>query len=154
MGFWENETEQYPDNVIYDGTSVGNPDLRGLNVRHHRTPSLTWLANNTYSAASGLGTVELPRIGISVQNVIIPSAAQNQIKRWGIYFAKKTAANSIVVGSDLLQYNAAVPSDLNTFWSTGGNWFINAERGGTDTWEDFTQMKTSSLRGLNDCTFI
>lgn len=147
MGYWENENEQYPNDDIYNGTALGNPDLRGLNVRHHRTPSLTWLVQFPYAANATVGITSLPRIGIEASNVVIPAEIQSQINSWKIYFAKKSNNNSIVLGSDLLQYNAATEDDFNTFWSTGGNWYINAERGGSDTWKDFNLMKTSSLRG-------
>lgn len=147
MGYWENENEQYPNEDIYNGTSLGNPDLRGLNVRHHRTPTLGWLVANVYSADSTVGVTRLPRIGIDVSGVVIPVDIQSQINRWQIYFAKKNSTNSIVLGSDLLQYNIAADDDTNTFWSTGGNWKIDAEKAGGGVWGNIDSEKLSSMRG-------
>ncbi len=149
MGYWENENEQYPNEDIYDGTGLGYEDLRGQNVRHHRTPSVSYLANNTYSGTTTFGVTQLPRIGIEVSNVNIPVNIQSQIKRWRIFYAKKDSSNSIVVGSDLLHFNWATESDASTFWSTGGNWAIDAERNGTDTWDNFREsdIKNTSQRG-------
>jgi len=147
MGFWENENEQYPNEAIYNGTSLGNPDLRTLNVRHHRTPSLGWLVANVYSGDATVGITRLPRIGIDVSNVVIPAPIQDQINNWRIYFAKKSGTNSIVLGSDLLQYNVAADNDTNTFWSTGGNWTIDAEKAGGGVWGNIDSVKTASLRG-------
>ena len=52
MGYWENETEQYPDDEEYNGTKdYSNVPMSGFNnknepVRHHKFPSISALQSN------------------------------------------------------------------------------------------------------------
>lgn len=46
MGFWENETELYPDTSEFDSTSLGGQDLRGQRVRHHKIPEARFFIEN------------------------------------------------------------------------------------------------------------
>lgn len=40
MGYWENDSEVYPDTDDFDSSSLGGLDLRGLPVRHHKFPEI------------------------------------------------------------------------------------------------------------------
>lgn len=40
MGYWENETDFYPNTDDFNSTGLGGLDLRGLPVRHHKFPSI------------------------------------------------------------------------------------------------------------------
>lgn len=144
MGYWENQNEVYPDHVSFDGSGVGNPNLRGVKVRHHRMPSLDYLVTNTHTG-SVVGITDLPRLDISVTNVIIPSDIQDQINGWKIFFAKKTVADSIVMGSDLLQFGCAEEDNLTVRGTGAGNWDVDSEQAGTDDWRDMF-METDTLR--------
>lgn len=127
MGYWENEGEVYPNDSAFDGTSLGYEDLRAQNVRHHRFPTLRSIVDAAYSANSSVGITHLPRLRISVSNVQIPASIQSSIKRWKIFYARKTNSDSVVLGSDLLQASAAIDSDSSVRWGTGGNWEIEGE---------------------------
>lgn len=147
MGFWENDNEVYPNDSAFNGSSLGNPDLRNDNVRHHRMPRLDELTQEYYSGDSSVGVTHLIKLGISVSNVIIPADIQSKIKRWKIFFAKKSANDSIVVGSDLLQFGASTPSDSNIRWGTGGNWDMEAESATPGAWENFDMTDFDTIRG-------
>ena len=66
MGYWENDNEIYPSDDEYngakdynDGTIVGGVDLRGLNIRHHKFPSINYLmslAGNSPVEYNGLSS--------------------------------------------------------------------------------------------------
>lgn len=124
MGFWENVNETYPDDSARYGSLVGQP------VRHHRMPSLRYLTASVFSATTTWGVDRLSRLGISVSNVNIPLADQARIKRWKIYFAKKTVTNSLVLGDDLLQIGVVASNSTSIKRSSGGNWNISAEDSG------------------------
>lgn len=143
MGYWENISETYPVNSIYNGG--GALDLRGLPVRHHRMPTLTYLESVSSTGATGIST--LHRLTLSVANVNIPVGIQSQIKRWKIFFAKKSPGNSIVGGSDILQYSFGPNSpgdDPSIQWSTGGNWGNDAVGGGFNGF-DASHIHTNRL---------
>lgn len=137
MGYWENVSETYPANAIYDGTVAGGPNLSNgtTNVRHHRMPTLTYLDTNFGTGATGITDLHL--LGLTATNVNIPAPIQSQIKRWKIFFAKKSPNNCIVGGSDLLQYSFGPDHDLGTYWSTGGNWGIGTTH---DNWDNFNTV--------------
>lgn len=147
MGYWENTNEVYPNHSSFDGTAVGNPDLRNQKVRHHRFPTLSKLNTSFYPLDAAVGVTQLIRLGISVSNVNIPPAIQSKIKRWKIFFAKKTNTNSVVIGSDLYQPGVGTESNPSLRWSAGGNWKLFAESGGSDSWEDFITPTYDTLRG-------
>lgn len=117
MGYWENDGENYPDDVRFVGAITG--DQRGTPVRHHRFPLLGYITETYYSGNSSVGITQLPAFGISVSNVLIPAEIQSEIRRWKIFFAKKETSNSLVQGSDLLQFGADRSGRIH---STGGNW--------------------------------
>lgn len=146
MGFWQNTNEVYPNDTQFDATSVGGSDLRNVNVRHHRLPTLDHLISTHYSGDTSVGITNLVRLGISVSNINIPSDVQSKIKRWKVFFAKKNVSNSLVIGSDLWQPSVSTASDSNIRWTTGGNWYIDARRDGGD-WQDFNTPSVDTLRG-------
>lgn len=130
MGYWENQNEIYPSTSTFNNGTI---DLRGQKVRHHRMPTFDYLTGTTYSATSTVGVTELIRLGIDVTGVIIPAEVQSKIKRWKIFYAKKTDGNSLFVGSDLLQVGVNTAADSSVRWGTGGNWSI-VPLGGTPAW--------------------
>ncbi len=144
MGYWENINERYPNDSSYVS---GSGDLRGLPVRHHRMPTLDYLVSSLYSGNSNVGITQLPRLGIAATNVNIPADIQDKIKRWKIFYAKKNNTNSLVVGNDLLQFGVSPANDSNVQWGTGGNWYVQAEPGGSDTWVDFNFSAKNTIRG-------
>lgn len=143
LNFWENVNELYPNKVEFS-TPV---DLRGLAVRHHRMPTLDRIRTTDFPAEPSFGIQILPRLGLDITNVIIPSDIQDQITRWKIFYAKKDTTNSLVIGSDLLQFGVPTATDSTVRWSTGGNWALQGEPTGTDDWEDFNTPQTDTLRG-------
>lgn len=150
MGYWENSNENYPNTSDFNnGTGI---DLRGLNVRHHRMPSLTYLSQNTFSGDSTFGITTLPRLTLNVSNVVIPAGIQSQIKRWKIFYAKKSVDNSLTTGSDLLHYAFKTSAQPGTSWNTGGNWYIGTTHSGWQSFDtpDTTKIRCHSLDYLNN----
>lgn len=146
MGYWQNTSETYPNHTAFDGSGVGNADLRGQPVRHHRFPNMAALLTNHYSANSTVGITHLPRLGINITNVVIPSEIQEKITRWKIFFAKKDISNTTVIGSDILQYGVKELDNPSSSWASGGNWRLEAEQAGDGTWPDLSPVDTSKLR--------
>lgn len=119
MSYWENIGEQYPSNFP---TGINGSALAGQNVQHHRFPTMYHLVNTYYPVDATVGITKIPRLGIDVTGVNIPSDIRSRISRWRIAYAKKEYNNSLVVGQDIMQYAAAEDVDLNDRVSTGGNW--------------------------------
>lgn len=147
MGYWSNSGETYPNDSSFNATSLGGQDLRNTSVLHHRFPTTDYLVSTYYSGDSTVGVTNLPRLGISVSNVNIPAEIQSNIKRWKIFFAKKSTDNSIVVGDDLLLFSAAPDTDTSIRWSTGGNWDMEAESGTPGAWRNFVLTSLDTIRG-------
>jgi hypothetical protein len=147
LGYWENSNELYPDKPEYDGSALGNYNLRNQPVRHHRMPTYDYLANVIYAADGSVGITSLPRILLNATNVIIPADVQSKIKRWKIFYAKKTNSNSLFAGSDILQFGVSAEFDSIVRWGTGGNWGVQGETSGSDTWDDFNYPSTDTIRG-------
>ncbi len=137
MGYWQNEGENYPDVPGFIGAVTG--DQRNTPVRHHRFPLAGHLVDTYYSADSTVGITHLPTLGINVTGVNIPAEIQPLIKRWKIFFAKKEVNNSLVQGSDLLQFGA---ERNGLIVSTSGNWNSTDSDGSI-----FSDLNKNYLRG-------
>jgi len=147
FGYWENQNELYPNDPMYDATSIGGPDLRGLAVRHHRFPTAAYIEEQYYPGDANYGITKLAYFNVQASNVSIPAGLEPKIKRWKIFFAKKTNLNSLVIGSDLYQAGIPPANDPTLRWGTGGNWGIDATPGGSDNWDDFDDPIFDNLRG-------
>lgn len=146
MGYWENSNELYPNSTGFNGSVTGE-DLRNTPVRHHRIPTLNEIRSQHYPIDNSLGIYTLPRVRLNITEVNIPAEVQSKIRRWKIFYAKKTTTNSLVIGSDLLQFGVGTEQDSNIRWGTGGNWWVDAQTGGTDIWRDFNRPSVDTLRG-------
>lgn len=130
-GIWVNENETYPTTADFDSTSLGGPDLRGLPVRHHRMPSLAFCKENFYAGGfmgignGAYGRTKLDILGLEISNVQIPSNLVGKIDGYEILIAKRSLANSLVLGQSALML-AAQPKHVwrsnAEYLSTGGNW--------------------------------
>lgn len=148
MSYWENEGENYPDDPRFVGPVTG--DHRSTPVRHHRFPTLGYIVDTYYSGNASVGVTQLPALGINVSNVNIPVEIQSQISRWKIFFAKKTAKDSLYKGDDLLEFGATTGTSIR--YSVGGNWRTTLEFkfAGSDSDTESTSITTpdrSHLRG-------
>lgn len=138
FGKWENATETYPDTDDFDSSAIGGENLRGQKVRHFRFPSIAWCKQNLYQGEPGYGRNTLDMLGISVENVIIPSQYASLITGWKIYYGKRNLANSTVIGQSQLLFGGRNKTEVkyspNTYYSTGGNWssFIDFKTSGHD----------------------
>lgn len=143
MNYWENSNEVYPNTSDFNS---GSQDLRGLAVRHHRMPTLQYLkTSSTASSDVTFGVTRLPRLSLVISNVTIPAPIQSKIKRWKIFYAKKTAQNSLSLGTDLYHsamISSGIPSVSNT---TGGNWKIQTTHAGP-VWLGFDTIDTTKIR--------
>lgn len=144
MGYWENSNENYPTTSDFNGSI----DLRGLPVRHHRMPNLSYLTQ-LYSGTTNLGINQLPYLSLTVSNINIPAGIQSQIKRWKIFYAKKSDGDKLILGSDLLMHPAIPAADTSTRWSSGGNWITdsNHQSSGSNVWQSFSSIDTAYIRG-------
>lgn len=126
FGKWQNASETYPDTDDYDSRFIGGERLRGKPVRHFRFPSVSWCKSNLYAGEPGYGRNMLDMLGISVENVIIPSEYASQIVGWEIFYAKRNIANSTVIGQSLLLFGGRNQNEIkyqpSSYYSTGGNW--------------------------------
>lgn len=66
MGYWENDSEFYPNIDDFNSTSLGGLDLRGLPVRHHKFPEIATFVKNgmpyfhKLTSTSGVLTLDSP----------------------------------------------------------------------------------------------
>jgi len=127
MGVWENSDETY-------GAGFGS--LTGQKVRHHKFPSVEFMANNAYSGQASYGISCLDRLEIQVTNGAID---YNIVKGYRIGYAKRSLADVGVVGMGLTMFAASpnlddspVQTDTNTLISSAGNFNINSFNGGDD----------------------
>lgn len=141
MGYWENDGELYPNNVMFNASE----DLRNKAVRHHRFPTVSVLKTTHFSGDGNFGVSMLPVLSLQVSNVLIPTPVQEQISRWSIFFAKKSTTDSLVQGSDIYQFS--LRKDGSTYINSGGN-FTQADNfsGGTTPLAD-APIDKRALRG-------
>lgn len=139
MGYWQNQDEVYP---------IGFPALAGQNVRHHVFPTIRKCKQQHYNAVSGYGRDQLDILSIDVANVLIPDSIKEKVEGWFISYAERGYENVNNFGTDLLLYASNPISNTSKIWSSGGNWYLSANTGGSDSWEDF-DMRTDYLRGHN-----
>lgn len=146
MGYWENQSEQYPNDDNFDGTVdyngnpiIGGRDLRTKNVLHHRFPTIETCKNKHYGANNEYGKTELDILGIELSNINVPLDLRDKIQGIEIFYAKRDNENSTIVGQSIIQFNAFYRDgvdDPNKSWSTGGNWNVDdndaASSGTTD----------------------
>lgn len=128
FGKWQNDTEVYPNTADFDSTSLGGPDLRGLPVRHHRTPSLRWCKANLYAADAEYGKTKLDLLGIQAVSVPIPAKYAGVIDGYEILYAERTASNMTVYGQSALMHGVTSRAEIGlttqnaNIYDTGGNW--------------------------------
>jgi hypothetical protein len=125
FGVWQNTSETYPNTTDFDSSTIGGRDLRNQPVLHHRFPSVRWCKENFYSGEPEYGKSMLDMLGIIVENVIIPAEYATEIIGWEIYFAKRSVANSTVLGQSLLLFGQRASTDIAlnpaVYYSAGGN---------------------------------
>jgi hypothetical protein len=128
MGAWENNNETYDDNF---------PDMPpGTKVRHHKFPSIEFMAANVYNSQATYGTSTLDRLDIVVTN---PAIDYSLIKGYRIGYAKRTLGDVSVLGMGLT-ICAASPSlvdsppsqDTSILTSSAGNFNISCLNGSND----------------------
>lgn len=127
MSGWENSNETY---------ELGFPDMPpGTKVRHHKFPSIEFMATNVHNAQVGYGLNNLDLLDIIVIN---PAINYTQIKGYRIGYAKRTLGDVSVLGMGLTICAASpsisdgVSEDTNTLRSSGGNVNIKSLTNSTD----------------------
>jgi hypothetical protein len=130
LGFWENNDEYYPNTPEYDSTSIGGIDFRGKKVRHHRMPSINYMAKGYINAgASEYGKTEIDTLGIIAENVIIPSHIAPFVKSWFLSYAERSSIDSTVIGQSTVNFQSTALQNLagtkfygnKDTWSSGLN---------------------------------
>jgi len=113
-GFWQNESELYPDNEnsdIFDSTGAINGTLRNLNVRHHKTYSiekaLELIPQFSYDS----------RIYFEVSNVNIPQEYRSLVSHYEIVVDNKniTAYNTVIGSAPIYQVVTDGTKYINVF---------------------------------------
>jgi hypothetical protein len=142
MGGWQNSNETYPNTerwVIRDSLGAIVKDFRGKNVRHHKFPSIGFLAENAYSGEAGYGINILDRLGIKITNPLLFTAEYPEITGYRIGYAKRNLSEVGVVGMGLTILGASPStndgtktSDVNTVTSSAGNFDIECLNGDPD----------------------
>jgi hypothetical protein len=155
MGYWENENEQYPDHPDFDSSAIGGANLRGVNVRHHRMPSISWCKTNIYSTETAYGKNKLDLMGVKLTNVIIPAEYADQIDGWQLGFGKRTLNNATIIAQGALMHSAqyaaynggafTITGGGAQYVSTGGN-FHSAKKPAGNTPDNALGLDTKSMR--------
>jgi len=108
MGYYENKDEFYPLNAgadpngdfeVWDASGQID-DLYGENVRHHRFPSIDYIANNGGYDPALYRVSESDVLGIDVSDVYIPNEIKDLIDGWEIFYAQRDYDNCTVLGQD------------------------------------------------------
>lgn len=116
-GVWVNTDETYPNDPAYGA-------LANQKVRHHRMPSMRFVYKNCWLNTYRYGTGVIDKLGIKVENVIIPASLKDEVIGWEILYAERNQSNMTVLGySDTLFSStpADVPAGIKTYRSNGGN---------------------------------
>jgi len=103
MAFWENAQETYPDTDdwdIYDVDSNGDPvdttnTLRNENVRHHHFPDNT----SPFDPENDTSPVVL---GLTLDDVKIPSSIIDRVRAVKLYYAKRTPLNRRILDQGII----------------------------------------------------
>ena len=105
LGYWENETEQYPDTDDFDiwnvdpGTGIGfatGNSIRTQKVRHHQFPDYF------RSPALKSGSTEGSVTGVKLNNIRFPKEIKDQIVGYRIYYAERGFENQRVLDQSIL----------------------------------------------------
>lgn len=115
LGYWENDTETYPDTSDWDiKSSAGNvisltstQKLRGNKVRHHKMPGIN-------SLQGGVSVTAYKPLGLKFSNIQLPQELEGEITGIKFYYAKRTNANRLVFGQSVLLHDAVLTGDSST----------------------------------------
>ena len=128
MGYWENEGEDYPDNINYqaldkDGTLM--EDLRNTPVRHHHFPSsaLQEGSGHIYQTLNYYdSSTRMNPLGFQVKNVAIPDEMIGKVKAFKIYYAKREEVNTTVVDTGVFNFTPSYHSGPSSdTWGSDSN---------------------------------
>lgn len=120
-GYWENKDEVYP-NLPEFGAFANQP------VRHHRMPSINFMANR-YSDPN-YGITDLDKLDIEVTNVNIPTELKPFIKGWFISYAQRSVDDCTVLGQSITYLQGTSIASYNN-GSSASKWYGDAEK---STW--------------------
>ncbi len=96
-GYWENEDEYYPSDSAVWGA------LAGQKVRHHRMPSLRYMAESMFSTRDTYGITEMDVLSMEIDptTLVFPPEIADKVQGYRLYIAKRTVTNSTVIGQAL-----------------------------------------------------
>lgn len=120
MAFWQN-TETYPLSAEYGA-------LQGQPVRHHKFPSISYIKSTYFTSNNDFGKNKLPKIGISLTNVTIPTGCIG----YYVSAAKRELSNATILGQDMLLYSAIRENQIGggeVMWTSCGNWAQQSQDG-------------------------
>ncbi len=102
MGYWVNQDEVYSSN--FPG------GLAGQNVRHHVFPTLRKCKDTHYPSDVDYLKSKMDILGLDVTNLAFSDDLKSKVSGWYITYAKKTYADSINYGQDILLYSSKINS--------------------------------------------
>lgn len=150
-GIWQNSNELYPDLEDFDSSAIGGRNLRNQKVLHHRMPSIAFCKENFYPGVAEYGRTKLDVLSLEVSNVTLPPELVGKIDGYEILIAKRTLANSTVVGQGLVLLQSQIKGYIGTnlnYVSTGGNWHSMTVAGaGTSGSADFQHHLALQVTG-------
>jgi hypothetical protein len=129
MGAWENTNETYPD---------GYGALAGQRIRHHKFPSIEFMAKYAYDDQAGYGVDNIDRLGLKISNTLLFTPSYSKIIGYRIGYAKRTLSDLGVIGLGLSIFGASpstndgISEDTNTLMSAAGNFNIVCLNGNPD----------------------
>jgi hypothetical protein len=106
MGYWENETELYPDTNDFDIKDASGVigTLRNQKVRHHKAPGY----KNLYTGTPPDDRV-IKCIGIQLDNIYIPDEILDKVQAITLLYAKRgnNLANTTILGISPIHESSA-----------------------------------------------
>ncbi len=126
MGFWENESEEYPntdDFLVVGSSGIPIADLRGQKVRHHKLPTVKKIKEKLYPTDPQYGATFMDVLGVEIDptSLYIPQEILDKIQGWELTYAERTVTNSSIIGQDILMFgsNHGIGTPIR---SNAGNW--------------------------------
>jgi hypothetical protein len=145
-GIWVNPTELYPNDpdLSFNSESIGGTNLIGTPVRHHKMPTIKYIAGNIQSIST-YGVDILDTIGLEITNIIIPVELTDIVDKVEIFYAKRN--NPTQLGMSLVVCSADASNTPESkdigLVSTGGNFSFAVTLGGNQEYDQLDIHKTT-----------
>jgi len=126
MGYWENESEQYPitannDFIGRDHLGSVTRNLEGTPVKHHHFPSsaLGEGGGHIYKSfgTPGDSNHAINPLGFKVSNIPMPQELLGKVKAFKLYYAKREEINTTVIDTGIFNFTPSyTPAPSANTW--------------------------------------